>query len=65
MHRGSIGVNYILPGLVLYDSDLRPLSATPLICFEVMNKDSNINFIALQLNLYPKATLVGTEESGR
>ena len=30
--------------------------------FTVMNKDSNL--IALQLNLYPKATL-GTEESGR
>ena len=36
--------------------------SAPLICFEAMNKDSNL--IALQLNLYPKATL-GIEESGR
>ena len=33
-----------------------------LICFEVMKEDSPL--IALQLNLYPKATL-RTEESGR
>ena len=44
MHRGG---RYIFNLVEFYDSDIRPLSASNLL--EVMNKDSNL--IALQLNL--------------